>query len=114
LHPNPKEVGDYFLTREFFPVGVLKLMDVGHQGFSGHFIFGSGLCVLGSAPLNFISRLKWRNAIFVGEGRLILYVHLFLAPTLDRVGEFYVEVINIEMDTYTNATYMECTYVRRW
>jgi hypothetical protein len=58
LHSNPKEVGNYLYTREFFPVGVLKLMNAGHQGFSGRLFFGSSLCVPRSAPLNFLGTVK--------------------------------------------------------
>jgi hypothetical protein len=93
-------------TREFFSVGVLELMDAGHQGFNGLLFFGSGLCVPGSTPLNFLGSFKWRDTIILRGSRFVLDVQPFLAPPLDRVREFHVEVINVGTDADTNATYI--------
>jgi hypothetical protein len=74
LHLNPKEVGDYLHTRKFFSVGVLELMDSGHQGFCGFLFLGSGFRIPGFTPLDFFGSLEWRNAIFLGRGGLVLDV----------------------------------------
>ena len=106
LHPNSNEIGEYFHTREFFSVGVLELMDAGHQGFSGFLFFGSSLCVPGSTPLNFLGSFKRRDTILLRGSRFVLDVQLFLAPPLDRVRKLHVKVINVGTDADTNDTHI--------
>jgi hypothetical protein len=93
-------------TRKFCPVGILKLVDAGNQGVSGRFFFGCDYRVPGFVPLNFFGTVKVRKTIYLGRGGLILDVKPFPAPTLDRVGEFHIEVIDIGADGDANATYI--------
>jgi hypothetical protein len=102
LHSNSKEVRDYLNTRKFFSIGVLELMDASHQGFSGRSFFGSRLRVPASAPLNLFGSFKRRDTVLLGEGRLILDVQPFLAPPLDGVREFNIEIINIGANADAN------------
>jgi hypothetical protein len=90
-------------TREFLSVGVLQLMDAGHQSFSGCLFLGSGFCVPRSAPLDFFGSFKRRDTILLGGDVLVLDIQPFLAPTLDRVGELNVEIINVGANVDANT-----------
>jgi hypothetical protein len=81
-------------------------MDAADQGFCGRLFFGSCFRIPRSAPLDFLVSVEGRNAIFLADRRLILYIEPFFAPALDRVGEFDIKVVDIRANVDNNATYI--------
>jgi hypothetical protein len=77
-------------------------MDASHQGLCRHLFFFGSLCVPGAAAKNFFGAIERRDVVFSASMVLLLNVQPLLAPPLNRVREFDVEVI--DSGTYRDSS----------
>jgi hypothetical protein len=93
-------------TRQFCPIGVLKLLDASNKSVSGCLFLICGLGIPGSAPLRFFGSIERGKAVLLTSRRNILHVKPLFPTTLDGVSELHFKIAGVQTNADAHTSYI--------